>query len=144
MAIDAADSMHYLVKYDWLDTTDALIMYPLKVYSEDPSAATVTGYSFSDSVIYATYPASENFPVKGFIAGHTKSVWAFNDCVVPELNISQGSYEKLVETNKYVGFVAKIEQEETSCNKEQISFLTNTNGAAGIGRDGSTSDPMYE
>ena len=81
MAIDGADQQHYLVSYDWTDSSNSPTLFPMKIFSDSPVPSGGTGYTGTDSIIYAVNPDSDNFPVKGYVVGKTMSIWAFNSCI---------------------------------------------------------------
>ena len=81
MGVDATDMQHYILSYDWTDSSNAPTLFPMKIFSESPLPSGGTGYSNTDSVIYEVNLDPDNFPVKGFVVGRTKSIWAFNSCI---------------------------------------------------------------
>ena len=82
---DKTDSMTYVVEYDWNSANKAPILWPIKGLSEDPNAASFVGNPHLNSIIYAENSgAPDDFPVKGYIVGGTRSLWSYSDCVAPD------------------------------------------------------------
>ena len=118
-------------------------LYALKGFSENPNADINVGVGLSTAIIYAESSESDNFPVKGYMAGGTKSIWSVNSCSAPDFGKDGSTYEQIFispESNAFVGIVARIELDITSCNKEQISTISNLVGANGIGSDDTGDD----
>ena len=118
----------------------------MRGYSEDPNAGTFAGNEHLDSIIYYGYISSlpsDNFPVQGYVVGKTKSIWAYNRCSAPDFGISP-TYESLFtspQSNKNVGFISKIELDQSSCKGEEVSAITSVVFSSGVGRD-DTGDGM--
>ena len=91
MAVDQVDSTTYLVKFDWNSSGPTL--WPMNSYRVDPSNS-ASASIHTDSLIYFANTASsppDNFPVKGYIVGATKSIWAYNPCAASPAS----TYEQL-------------------------------------------------
>ena len=86
MAFDQADMLTYLVQFDW---NSGPTLWPMHGYSEDPTAIPFMGNAHLDSIIYQVdSSASDNFPVKGYLVGKTKSIWTFNACNAPDFGLT--------------------------------------------------------
>ena len=68
-------------------------IYALKGFSEDPNATSYVGNGHKSAIIYAENSQSGNFPVKGYMVGATKSIWAYNSCVSPDFGKDGSTYE---------------------------------------------------
>ena len=96
-------------------------------------------------MIYATNSDSDNLPVRGYIVGGTKHLWAYNDCSAPEFEID--NYDLMFESpgnNASIGFLSRIELDVKSCKNEDIretKFIGNI--GEGIGRE-DTGDALIE
>ena len=77
MAVDQNDNnKNYLVQIMW--TTSSVTLYELKGLSEDPNASSYVGNPHLASIIYTQNSDADNFPVKGYIVGGSKSIWSYN------------------------------------------------------------------
>ena len=124
MANDHTNMLTYLVKFEWNSYGSTL--WPMRGYSEDPNSSSYQGNQHLDSIIYfadsSVSSSDDNFPVNGYIVGKTASIWSYNSCTAQDFEISP-SYERLFtspEHNKQVGFISKIENDQTSCKREKI------------------------
>ena len=134
MAVDTADNMNYLIEYEWSDPNDAPDLYPLKGFSEDPTAGTYAGNPHLASIIYAVNTDTYDMPVKGYIVGSTRSIWAWNDCLAPDFGVTSESYQQLFTSpGALVGIVSKIDLDVTSCNHEHVNVNTSIVGTTGLG-----------
>lgn len=80
MAVDLADFVTYLVKFDWNSAGPTL--WQLKTFriNLDYAASNTSQY---DSLIYMAHtvsPPANNFPVQGYIVGRTRTIFAYNKC----------------------------------------------------------------
>lgn len=136
MAVDLADSKNYLIQYWWSDPNKAPDLYPLKGFSEDPTAASYVGNAHIASILFAENTDSYDFPAKGFIAGGAKSIWAWNDCLAPDFGVTTESYQQLFTSpasNAKLGIVSRVDLDVYSCNHEHVNVDTSIVGAAGPG-----------
>ena len=128
VAVDQADGQNYLMHYDWTDPNSFPDLYPIKGWSEDPSAGTYVGNSIFDAVIYAVNPGTndDDFPVYGFMVGQAKTVWTYNDCLAPDFGRTVETYDKLVDSpgsGDFLGIVNRIELNVDSCMHEFVNNL---------------------
>lgn len=134
MAVDTSDSRNYLVQYEWADPNKAPDLFPLRGFSEDPTTVSYTGNPHIASIIFAEQSANYDFPVKGYITGGAKSIWAYNDCLAPDFGVTTESYEKLFtspNSNAKLGIISKVHLDVYSCNHEHLNPITSIVGAFG-------------
>lgn len=140
MAFDLTNSMNYLLQYEWDDPNKAPRLWPMPGFGEDPNSQSFK--SFWGSVIYAENPnTGDDFPVKGFLVGSTRSIWGYNGCNAPDFGISF-SYDNLFSSSALYGFVSKIELDDKSCKNEIVAPIVDIIGSDGPGR-GPYFDPIY-
>jgi len=134
VAYDTADSQNYLMRYNWNDPNKSPSLFPLKGLSADPNAAAYVGQAQLASVIYAENSDPNDFPVKGWIAGSTNTIWAYDDCVAPDFGITAPSYTSMFSfTGNKLAIVSKIDLDPESCNNENVNVIVVTNGGDGQG-----------
>ena len=89
IAVKQDENLSLIVKSDW--TNGDLRWWPMYNLSENPNLATPSsGNPPLDSIIYAINDSSgydNDLPVKGYLVGGTKSIWAFDQCEIDDLNI---------------------------------------------------------
>ena len=81
MAVRQDDKMSVLVKFDWEE--ENIQVWEMLGFSEDPNQqySPFLGNKHLDSIIYAVNTDSSatdgtNFPVRGYMVGGTRSIWA--------------------------------------------------------------------
>lgn len=91
--IDILTGKTLLVHYDFNSVTFGPTIWQMRGWSFDPNAAGTQASNHLAAVIYAA-PANDpnNFPVKGFIAGEVKKLWAYSDCVAPDFGFIGDQY----------------------------------------------------
>ena len=112
--------------------------------SENPNDAFFfLGNPHYNSIIYATNSDPNDFPVKGYIVGGAQSIWGFSDCVALDFDYTRSWYHRMFlspNANESVGFISRIENEASSCNREEVNPVTDVVSSPGTGRDDSMSD----
>ena len=90
---DRNNYMTYVILFDYNGSS---ALWPIKgLSSENPNSSPFAGrlYPHLNSLIYAVNTNGDDFPVKGYIVGSTKSIWSYSDCVDPNfINFSQPNY----------------------------------------------------
>lgn len=135
MAYDSS-SKSYLIKFDWTKSNANLQL--VQGFDPTPNSAGSTGSRHRDSLIYQEdLAATGNYPVKGFIVGGSAAIWSYNDaCDEPDFGVSL-SYYQLLNAGKKYGFLDRIELDQTSCKKEDVT-VTTAALISGRGRDDAT------
>ncbi len=94
----------------------------MKVYSEDPTAGAYLGKPPADVIFYEqildTDELLNDYPLRGFSAGSTNKIWAYDDCLGPDFGLTLEKYIPMISSpgsGSRLGFLSRLDLEVDSC-----------------------------
>ena len=142
MATDKSININYLIKFDWTASKGEL--WRINGFDNSPNNALSNGSKHLGALIYEENllgAANGNFPIKGYIVGATKAIWTFNSlCNEPDFGVTL-SYMSLFKSPIKYGYVERIEMDESSCRREE---MTVTQVALQSGQGRNDAEPLTE